>query len=225
MKYLLLVVSLLQGAAGQDSTTAAPTPGPTSAPSPSPGVATIKGQIKTSFGSCANAKKCTNDNPTECKASAKSALVTRSTVPANTVTMDPLATKSCRRRLSEMEETAKVFGAEIKFDFARRLDTSANVDFGYTITTTNAQADAMNAKVTNAKNDLTAFATALKTALAGSGVAGLEAIGNSNVLQVTGVTSTVTKGPTSTTPQSAVSAAVNSKRMLSALALLLGFLW
>jgi len=224
MKYLLLVVSLLQGAAGQDSTTAAPTPGPTSAPTPAPGVATIKGQIQTSFGTCPNAKVCTNDAPTQCKASAKSALVTRSAVPANTVAMDPLATKTCRRRLSEMEETAKIFGAEIKFDMPRRLSaSSANVDFGYTITTTNAQADAMNAKVTNAKSDLSAFATALKTALAGSGVPALASAGNS--VSVTGVTSTVSKGPTSTTPQSAVSAAVNSKRMLSALALLLGFLW
>jgi len=100
--------------------------------------------------------------------------------------MDALVTKTCRRRLSETEESAKIFGVEIKFDIPRRLSaTDANVNFPYTITTTASELASMNANVNTAKSDLSAFTTALKSALTAQG-GDLQTVASS--VTVTGVT-------------------------------------
>merc|ERR1711992_296651 len=96
----------------------------------------------------------------------------------------------------------------------------ANVNFGYTITTTAANLANVNAQVNTAKSNLGAFSAALTTALKASGISALVTAADS--VQVTGVTNVMAGG---TTTPSVVSAAVGSQAALSALALILGLLW
>jgi len=225
MMKCLLVLGLLQGAAGQ--TTGAPTPSPTpapTAPTPSPtpppptsAPATVTGSVGTDFGGCTGAKACI-DNKDKCEASAKAAMAAQTsgvtTSSFSSFNAARPASNTCRR-LSEVD---------VRIDDPRRLSAANNgvINFAYTITATYGTMNAIQtATAALGSGNKAAFTSALQTQLTNSGVPALATAASS--VSVTGVTATAAVTPT-TTP-SVVSATVGSQVALSALAALVGFLW
>jgi len=225
MMKCLLVLGLLQGAAGQ--TTGAPTPSPTPSP-PASAPATVTGQIGTSFGSCTNAKACL-DNKQKCEDSAKAAMAGQTSGVTTNSFSSFVASRPANacRRLSETEIDKILSQADIRIEDPRRLSAANNgvVNFAYTITTTAGSMGSIQ-QAASSLGSSAAFQTALKTQLSNSGVPALATASAS--VTVTSVTATAavtpTPAPTPTTP-SVVSATVGSQVALSALAALVGFLW
>merc|ERR1719433_447886 len=231
MMKCLLVLGLLQGAAGQ--TTGAPTPSPT--PSPTPPVpashpATVTGSVGTNFGDCPNAAACITHKD-KCETSAKAAMAAH-TAGVTTSSFSSFSASrpdanTCRR-LSETEIDKILSQADIRIDDPRRLSSANNgvINFAYTITATaGTMSQIQTATAALGTTSKSVFTSALQTQLSNSGVPALATASSSVSVSSVSATAAVSPTPAPTTTPSVVSATVGSQVALSALAALVGFLW
>jgi len=205
MKYIL-VLALLQKASAS-STTGAPSP---SIPAAGGAAVVISGNFVAGFGTCVNAKKCTQ----ACTNKAMQTLQSQGNLPS--LPTGTATTPGCPRRLSE-SELSEIF-SRIRVTPTRRLATG-DVQFAYSFTATANQQSALTSTLSNMGSGAaaTSFLAALKTAVAAAGLG----------IDTTSMTikSFSTPASTPSTTASQVSAAVGSQATLPAVALLFALFW